>query len=206
MRNRRYRSFLTMLLLSVLSACVTVAPYEEPQVPLKQKEEPTQQAIVIVNPCVEMLSYYEMLKLMPVTELEQRQTALWESVNHTGNGCDQLRLAVLLGLPELRLENDVKAEGLIKDFLEKEAIPVIEDKQIAWFLMGEIQWRKKIQSNQQALRKQQKQERVAYSNLLEQLSETQLKLEQLIYIDKNINAKEREISIPSTDKIPSEPK
>ncbi len=205
MRNRRYRSLLVILLLSLLSACVVVPPYEEPQVPLKQKEEPTP-LVVIVSPCVQMLSYYEMLKLMPVAELEQKQTALWEGVNHTGNGCDQLRLAILLGLPELRLENDVKAEGLIKDFLEKEEISAIEDKQIAWFLMGEIQWRKKIQSKQQALRKQQKQERVAYSNLLKQLSETQLKLEQLRYIDKNINAKEQEISIPSTDKIPSDPK
>ncbi len=204
MRNGLNRSLLAILLLWALSACTAVVPYEKPQVQLQQKEEPTQ--VVVVSQCVQMLSYFEMLRLMSVAELEQEHTGLWESVNHTGDGCDQLRLAILLGLPKFRLENDIKAEKLLQNFLEKEKMPTMQDKQIVWFLMDEIQWRKQMHSKQLSLRKQQKKERVAYSKLLEQLSEVQLKLKQLRSIDKNINAKEQEISIPSTDKIPNEPK
>ncbi len=153
-----------------------------------------------------LLSYYEALRMMSVEELEQEQAMLRVSLNHAEIPCDQLRLAMLLWMPEFRLNNDSETEQLLKDFFEKEKTPAIQDKQIAWLLADEVQWRKKIQSHQQTLKNQLKEERAISLNLLEQLTKAQSTLKQLKNIDKNINAREQEISTPSTDKIPHEPK
>ena len=184
---------LLILLLWMLSACAPIIYTKS----LLQKT---------AGQCGGLLSYYEALRVMSVEELEQEQAMLRVSLNHTEIPCDQLRLAMLLGMPEFRLNNDSETEQLLKDFFEKEKTPAIQDKQIAWLLADEVQWRKKIQRNQQTLKNQLQKERAISLNLLEQLTKAQSTLKQLKNIDKNINAREQEISTPSTDKIPHEPK
>jgi hypothetical protein len=153
-----------------------------------------------------LLSYYEKLRMMSVEELEQEQEMLRVSLNHAEITYDQLRLAMLLWMPESRINNDTEAAQLLKNFFAKEETSAIQDKQIAGLLADELQWRKKIQDNQQVLKKQLEDERAISCNLLEHLTKAQSKLKQLKNIDKNINAREQEISTPSTDKIPYEPK
>jgi len=183
---------LLLLLFWLLSACTPIFYPKSQETPVSQ--------------CGGLLSYYEVLRVMSVEELEQELTALRVSLNYTETPCDQLRLAMLLGMPEFRFNNGTEAEQLLISFLIKEETIAIHDKQIAWLLMDEIQWRHQIQSDQQTLKKQLREERTISAKIQEQLEKAQSKLNQLKNIDKNINAREQEISTPSTDKIPHESK
>lgn len=184
---------LLLLLLWLLPACT-------PTFYTKSQPEPP------VSQCGGLLSYYETLRMMPVEELGQELALLRVSLNYAETPCDQLRLAMLLGMPEFRFNNDIEAEQLLKVFFNSEGTPAIHDQQIAWLLLDEIQWRNKIQSDKQTLIKQLKAERATSTDLLVQLKKAQSKLNQLKSIDKNINDREQEISTPSTDKIPHESK
>jgi len=192
---------LLLLLLSMLSAC-TLLTHDKPQLWLQRKEKPIQP----VSQCGGMLSYYTALRVMSAKELDEELSRLRENVTHAQNTCDQLRLVMLLGMSKYRFKKYTEAEKLLKDIFEKEGTLAIQDKQFALLLADEIQWQKKTQSNQEALEKQLKKERAASLNLLERLAEAQSKLKELKSIDKNITAREQEISRPSTDKIPHEPK
>ena len=209
-------STILILLLGALSACAPTH-YDKPEVqhePLQvphenskiQPELKGKPAKEVVSECGGMLNYYETLRLMSLTELEQGLITLRQSLNYTKDNCNRLRLAMLLGLPEFRLKNDDEAEQLLKDFLEKGRDLAIQDRQIAWLLSNEIHWRKKMKNLQDLLKKQIEAEQARSLNLLKRLEEAQSKLEQLQNIDKNINAREQEISTPLTDKILHEPK
>ncbi|MCF6235086.1 MAG: hypothetical protein L3J70_01710 [Gammaproteobacteria bacterium] len=209
-------SIILILLLGALSACAPIhydkpkvqheplqVPYENLKAQPKLKEKPVTD---VVSQCGGMLNYYETLRLMSTNELKLGLVSLRLSLNYTKDNCNRLRLAMLLGLPEFRLKNDAEAEQLLKDFLEKGEVPVIQDRQIAWLLSDEIHWRKKMQSHQNFLKKQLETEQTLALNLWERLAKAQSQLEQLQKIDKNINAREQEISAPLTDKILNEPK
>ncbi|MDY0213111.1 MAG: hypothetical protein RBR06_08910 [Desulfuromonadaceae bacterium] len=186
----RTQFFLPLLLIGLfwmLSACA----------PLANKK---------VSQCGGMLNYREMLSQMSVDELEQELILLRSRLNLAGTSCDQLRLAMLLGEPKFRLENDAEVEQLLKNILANEETLAIQDMQVSRLLADEVQWRKKVRNDQQALEIQLQQERAASLKISEQLTDAQLKLKQLKNIDRNIDAREQEISTPSTDKIPHEPK
>lgn len=159
-----------------------------------------------VSQCGGMLNYHETLGRMSVDELEQELSLLRRRLHLAGTVCDQLRLAMLLGEPEFRLENDAEAEQLLKNILANgESLP-IQDKQVSRLLADEVLWRKKIRNDRQALKTQLQKERAASLKILEQLTDAQLKLKQLKNIDRNINAREQEISTPSTDNMPNDSK
>jgi len=159
-----------------------------------------------VSQCGGMLNYHETLSRMSVDELDQELTLLRSRLNLAGTVCDQLRLAILLGEPEFRLENDAEVEQLLKNIFAKGEALAIQDTQVLRLLADEVQWRKKIRIDRQTLKTQLQEERATSLEILEQLTDAQLKLKQLKNIDKNINAREQEISAPSTDKMPHEPK
>lgn len=184
---------LILLLLWLLPACTPIFY-------TKSQSEPP------VSQCGGLLSYYETLRMMPGEEQGQELALLRVSLNYAETPCNQLRLAMLLGMPEFRFDNDIEAKQLLKVFLNSEGTPAIHDQQIAWLLMDEIQWRKQRQSKRQILIKQLEEEHATSTDLLVQLKTAQSKLNQLKNIDKNINDREQEISTPSTDKIPHESK
>lgn len=159
-----------------------------------------------VSQCGGMLNYHETLGRMSVDELEQEMTLLRRRLNLAGNVCDQLRLAMLLGEPEFRLENDAEAEQLLKNILALGESLSIQDTQVLRLLADEIQWRKKIRNDWQALKTQLQEERAASLKISEQLTDAQLKLKRLKNIDRNINEREQEMSTPSTDNMSHEPK
>lgn len=194
------RFFIAVLLITmllILSACVSTKN-EKQKI---QQQEPVQ----VTNNCA-VLNYYEALTEMTANELAQEKQMLRENLNYNQSSCYQLRLVMLLMLPEAGVKDDKEAEQILDDVLYKDASLLPQDRQIARLLSDQIQWRKKIRNSQQALKKQLKKERAASLNLLERLADTQSKLNQLKNIDKNINQREQEISTPSTDKIPHEPK
>lgn len=188
---------LSVMMLLILSACASVNSGKQKT----QKQEPVQ----VTNHCA-ALNYYEALVEMTTNELAQEERMLRENLNQNQSSCYQLRLVMLLMLPEAKVKDDKEAEQILDDVLYKEASLLPQDRQIARLLADQIKWRKKIRSSRQALKKQLKKERAASLNLLERLADTQSKLNQLKNIDKNINQREQEISTPSTDKIPHEPK
>ncbi|HID82931.1 MAG TPA: hypothetical protein EYH06_07440 [Chromatiales bacterium] len=188
---------LSVMMLLTLSACASVNSGKQKV----QKQEPVQ----VTHHCA-VLNYYEALTEMTANELAQEKQMLRENLNYNQSSCYQLRLVMLLMLPEAGVKDDKEAEQILDDVLYKEASLLPQDRQIARLLSDQIQWRKKIRNSQQALKKQLKKERAASLNLLERLADTQSKLNQLKNIDKNINQREQEISTPSTDKIPHEPK
>jgi len=198
--NKQMRFFIAVLLITmllILSACVSTKN-EKQKI---QQQEPVQ----VTNNCA-VLNYYEALTEMTANELAQEKQMLRENLNYNQSSCYQLRLVMLLMLPEAGVKDDKEAEQILDDVLYKDASLLPQDRQIARLLSDQIQWRKKIRNSQQALKKQLKKERAASLNLLERLADTQSKLNQLKNIDKNINQREQEISTPSTDKIPHEPK
>ncbi len=208
-------SLLSILLLGMLSACSQI-PHEKTKVPyeplqeqhanLKVQPEPEEKpAKEVVSQC-EVLNYYETLRLMSTNELELGLIALRESVSYTEDNCSLLRLAMLLGLPEFRLKNDVEAEKLLNGFLQNGDIAYIDDRQITRWLLDEIYWRKGNQSDQKLLKNQIEAEQARSFDLQKHLEKAQSKLEQLQNIDKNINAREQEISEPLMDKILHESK
>lgn len=198
-KENKYRRFLVAgfacMMLLMLSACASVISGKQ-----QHKE-----SVQVTNHCA-VLNYYEALVEMTASELTQEEQMLRSNLGQNQSSCYQLRLVLLLILPEAGGKNDKEAEQLLEDVQYKEASVQPQDRQIARLLFDQIQWRKKLRSDQQSLRKKLKKERAASLNLLERLAEAQSKLNQLKNIEKNINKREQEISTPSTDKIPHEAK
>lgn len=187
----------SIMTLLTLSACVSVNSAKTKL----QEKEPVQ----VTNHCA-VLNYYEVLVEMTANELTQEERMLRENLGENQSSCYQLRLVMLLMLPGSGAKYDKEAEQILDDVQYKKASLLPQDRQITRLLSDQIQWRKKMRSSQQSLRQKLKKERAASLNILERLAEAQSKLKQLKNIDKNINEKEQEISTPSTDKIPHDPK
>lgn len=149
--------------------------------------------------CRGLLNDYASLRELSAEAGVAQLASLRQSPRLADNSCEQLRLAMLLGRPEFRQENDAEAERLLEALLVGDAKLATQDRQLARLLLDEIQWRKKIWQKLRA-------EQAASLKLLGRLTQAQSQLKQLRNIDQNINDSEREISAPSTDKIPHEPK
>lgn len=199
------RTLITGMFFLMLSACAsdirekTAAEHQE--IPVQTK-----------NHC-NALSYYETLAAMTTTELQQEQLMLRQQPGHPQNSCEPLHLVMLLSFSEAGAENENEALQLLQKILYGEQNFTQQNRQISLLLADQIQWRNKIRSHQrtlekqlQSLKTQLRKERKASLNFLERLTELQLKLNQLKNIDKNINAREQEISTPSIDKMPHDTK
>ena len=203
------RTLITGMFFLMLSACASgireKAAVENQQIPAQAKSH------------CNALSYYETLAAMTTTELRQEQLMLHQQPGYPQNSCESLHLIMLLSFSEAGAGAENKKEQetlqLLQKILYGEQDLTQQDRQIALLLVDQIQWRNKIRSNQQtleqqlqSLKTQLKKERKASLNFLERLTELQLKLNQLKNIDKNINAREQEISTPSIDKTPHDTK
>ncbi len=189
--------------LILLSACATGMP---------EKTAPPQPAAQITSEktepdrCGDLLDYYEALSAMHADELKQEERMLRENINHGRNNCDELRLAMLLFSVEAGGKSDREAGQILDRLLAEDTGLSEQEQQIARLISDQVRWRRKMRNKQQSLKQQLKKERDASLILLERLADTQSKLEQLKKIEININEREQEVSTPSTDKIPHEPK
>jgi hypothetical protein len=155
--------------------------------------------------CGDLLGYYEAALLMENRDREQELEILTEVWSLTRDGCDQLRLALMLSQPETPVKERERALSLLTDLLNRNDGMEMKSYQLAQLLHSQLEQLLSRQIHFQKLRRKLKQERAASRKLLQRLTALQSQLEQLKNIEKSINEKEQAIITPSTDNIPHEP-
>ena len=159
-----------------------------------------------VTDCGDLLGYYESILRMKSERRTQELIATTEAWTLAPDGCNQLRLAMMLNQPGYSEKDRKKALKLLTDLLDEGNNINMEARQLAVMLKDQLE---QLQSQQlliHQLRHKLKQERVASQLLLKQLTDLESQLEQLKNIEENINEKEQAIITPAaTDNIPNEP-
>lgn len=198
LRSNRVRSFVTGISILMLPACM-------PSIAEIPRSQPIQKSTWAASHCT-ALNEYEALAAMSEKELKQEEQMLRENMKTARSDCDQLTLAMLLSMPAVGVNNEEESEQIFKDILKQEQFLSAQERQIVQILLEQAQRRIKMRSELKILKNQLKKERVASLKLLENLADTESKLNQLKNIEKDINKQEQEISTPSTDKIPHDAK
>ena len=103
------------------------------------------------------LDYYHALSQMALDDKKQELTALRASLQSQESSCEQLKLALLLSLPDSAIRNDIKAAKLLADFLENPVNDRQQDRALASLLRGVIQERLHSQRMQNTLKRKLKQ-------------------------------------------------
>ncbi|MCF6355450.1 MAG: hypothetical protein L3J26_10205 [Candidatus Polarisedimenticolaceae bacterium] len=155
--------------------------------------------------CGDLLGYYEAALLMESWHRKQELESLTEAWSLTREGCDQLRLALLLSQPDTPVKERERALYLLTDLLSRSGSMEMQSLQLAQLLHSQLKQLLTRQTHLQELRRKLKRERAASRELLQHLTALQSQLEQLKNIEKSINEKEQAIITPSTNNTPHEP-
>ncbi len=205
-----YKLITGIMAIMLVVGCTTFRPSPTPDLtpspppppaPLPEPEPET-----TVDPgCGDLLSYYEAALLMENGDREQELENLTEIWSLTREGCDQLRLALMLSQPEMPVKERERALSLLTDLLNRNDGLEMKSYQLAQLLHSQLEQLLSRQVHVKKLGRELKQERAASRKLLQRLTTLQSQLEQLKNIEKSINEKEQAIITPSTDNIPHEP-
>lgn len=148
--------------------------------------------------CRALPGYYEKFSRMDKEVRQQEMILSTEAWHFDPEGCNQLRLAMILSHPDNPDEDRIKALMLLNDLLdEKDNIHVVE-RQMASLLKGQLDQLLFIQQQTNALKEELRTERIVSAIRLKRLTDLESQLEQLKNIEENINEMEKAIVTPAT--------
>lgn len=188
-----------IIALSLLSACAPLQLDSRPQTGAEN--------------CGDVLEFHSIASRLSATAGQEMREALQPN-GGAADSCNRLRLALLLGRPDVPFRDDTEAARMLAGFLADPANARHPQRGLAQQLADELAERQRLLTAQAALEKalaQERQHTQALTKKLKQLQATtaslrqrvkaqQSQLDQLKSIEQDINAKERAVENPVTGK------
>ena len=201
--HRVTTTVICVFVLFVLTNCAVQQEADEPGQVLTR--------IVDINAaesdCGGLLIYYDSLTRLTKSELEGEQEILRQNLLESKNHCNRLRFVLFSILPEAGMNNHKEIDGIMKTLVAEKNNMQRDERQVLELLSDQIELkntlRKKIKEHEKQIKNfytQSRSEKKTSAQLQQQVDELQTKLLQLKNIEKKINAREQEISTPSTDR------
>lgn len=192
----------TILVLLLLSACA----------PLQFGNRPPP-AVAETDNCGDVIEFHAAASRLSASDGQEMRQALQPN-GGADDTCNRLRLALLLSKPDTPFRDDTEAARLLADFLADPANTQHPQRGLAQQLADSLAERQRLLARQAALKKSlvQEHKRVqALTKKLEQMQSNaaslwkqvktqQSQLDQLKSIEQDINAKERAVENPASDR------
>lgn len=152
-RWRRYkRLFLGLIVMHVLTACTEINTKGSPD----SFDETLSDFTGEVSTIPEVLDYMERFRALPVNQQRQVFKAINNLAEETPQSASQVKLALLLSLPDTPFSNDDRAQSLLVNYLDTGKFGLLnnQSQQLARLLLEMLRQRKALEEQNKTLKQQ----------------------------------------------------
>jgi len=193
-----------IILVLLLSACAPLQFGNRPAPAVTETE---------TENCGDVIEFHSAASRLSASDGQEMRQAL-QPDGGADDTCNRLRLALLLSTPDTPFRDDAEAAGLLADFLADPANAQHPQRGLAQQLADSLAERQRLLARQAALEeslaeekkrvlaltKKLKQIQSSAASLRKQVKTQQSQLDQLKSIEQDINAKERAVENPASDR------